>query len=77
VVKLTLCLIELGLGLQVLRMFGGGNVGVAAKSCELNLRLLLQRGDLALVGLKCKACLVVIGFRSNISLNEICLAIVG
>ena len=61
VVELALRLVDLRLGLQILRMFCHRNIRISGQSCELNLRLLLQRGDLALVGLKCEARLVVVG----------------
>ena len=43
VVELALRLVDLGLGLQVERMLGGGNVGIAGELGELHLRLLPQR----------------------------------
>ena len=50
VVELALRLVDLRLGLQILRVLGRRNVGIAAEPGELHLRLLLQRGELARVG---------------------------
>ena len=58
-VKLALRLIDLRLDLPILRMLGGGDVGIAGELRELNLRLLLQGLQFALIGREGVAGLVV------------------
>ena len=76
-IELTLRLVDLRLGLQILRVLGDRNVRVAGEPGELHLRLLTEGFELVLVEFESEARLVVAGLGYSVGPHQRREAVIG